>query len=110
MARGWKNVTVSSADAALSNAAVTTPLVSLLAEQPGVSLVAADATPVGSDDPAFAAMIRADGELRQRVSSVDDVSEGYGQIALVLALEDLAGGVVGHYGVTADHMLPPPNR
>jgi copper transport outer membrane protein MctB len=103
-------VLVSSADAALSNAAVTTPLAGLLAEQPGVSLVAADATPVGSDEPAFAAMIRADGELRQRVSSIDDVSEAYGQVALVLALEDLAGGVVGHYGVTADQLLPSPNR
>ena len=107
---GMRVVVVSAADAHLSNAAVTTPLTTLLVEQPGISVVAADATPVGTDDPAFAAMVRADGELRRRVSTVDDVSEGYGQVALVLALEDLAGGAVGHYGVAADQLLPPPNR
>jgi hypothetical protein len=107
---GMRVVVVSAADANLSNAAVTTPLTALLVDQPGVSVVAADATPVGTDDPAFAAMVRADGELRRQVSTVDDVSEGYGQIALVLALEDLAGGAVGHYGVAADQLLPPPNR
>jgi hypothetical protein len=107
---GIRVVVVSAADANLSNAAVTTPLTALLVDQPGVSVVAADATPVGTDDPAFAAMVRADGELRRQVSTVDDVSEGYGQIALVLALEDLAGGAVGHYGVAADQLLPPPNR
>jgi hypothetical protein len=103
-------VVVSAADADLSNAAVTTPFTALLVDQPGVSVVAADATPVGTDDPAFAAMVRADGDLRRRVSTVDDVSEGYGLVALVLALEDLAGGAVGHYGVAADQLLPPPNR
>jgi hypothetical protein len=107
---GMRVVVVSAADANLSNAAVTTPFTALLADQPGVSVVAADATPVGTDDPAFAAMVRADGDLRRRVSTVDDVSEGYGQVALVLALEDLAGGAVGHYGVAADQLLPPPNR
>jgi hypothetical protein len=107
---GMRVVVVSAADANLSNAAVTTPFTALLVDQPGVSVVAADATPVGTDDPAFAAMIRADGDLRRRVSTVDDVSEGYGQVALVLALEDLAGGAVGHYGVAADQLLPPPNR
>ncbi len=107
---GMRVVVVSAADADLSNAAVTTPFTALLVDQPGVSVVAADATPVGTDDPAFAAMVRADGDLRRRVSTVDDVSEGYGQVALVLALEDLAGGAVGHYGVAADQLLPPPNR
>lgn len=107
---GMRVVVVSAADANLSNAAVTTPFTALLVDQPGVSVVAADATPVGSDDPAFAAMVRADGDLRRRVSTVDDVSEGYGQLALVLAVEDLAGGAVGHYGVAADQLLPPPNR
>jgi hypothetical protein len=76
----------------------------------GRTNAAADATPVGTGDPTFASMLRADSDVRQRVSTVDDVSEGYGQIALVLALEDVAGGVVGHYGVTGDQLLPAPNR
>ena len=107
---GLRVALVSATDVVLDNADVAAPLAGLLAEQPGVSLVAADATPIDAAEPAFAARIRADGELRQRVSTVDDVSEGYGQIALVLALEDLAGGVVGHYGVAADELLPAPNR
>lgn len=107
---GMRVALVSAADVELSNAAVAAPLASLLAEQPGVSLVAADATPIAAGDPAFAALIRADGELRRRVATVDHVSEGYGQIALLLAIEDLAGGVVGHYGIAGDQLLPAPNR
>jgi hypothetical protein len=109
-APGMRVALVSAADVELANTAVAAPLAALLADQPGVSLVAADATPVTEGGPAFAALIRADGELRRRVASVDDVSEGYGQVALVLALEDLAGGVVGHYGIAGDQLLPAPNR
>jgi hypothetical protein len=107
---GLRVALVSGSDVALDNTDVAVPLAGLLAEQPGVSLVAADATPVDSAEPAFVALVRADGDLRRRVSTVDDITEGYGEIALVLALEDLAGGVVGHYGIAADELLPAPNR
>jgi hypothetical protein len=107
---GLRVALVSASDVALDNTDVAVPLAGLLAEQPGLSLVAVDATPVDVGDPAFAALVQADGDLRRRVSTVDDITEGYGQIALVLALEDLAGGVVGHYGVAADQLLPAPNR
>ena len=107
---GLRVALVSGADVALDNTDVAVPLAGLLAEQPGVSLVAADATPIDRAEPAFVALVRSDADLRRRVSTVDDVGEGYGEIALVLALEDLAGGAVGHYGLAADRLLPAPNR
>lgn len=109
---GLRIVLVASDEVELDNGEVAVPLAGLLAEQPGLSLVAADATPLDAvdvDGAPFAGAIRDDGELRRRVSTVDTVGEGYGQVALVLALEDLAGGAVGHYGVAGDQLLPPPN-
>jgi hypothetical protein len=53
--------------------------------------------------------LRADEELTARLSTVDSLDTAAGLLALVLALEDLAEGTTGHYGVTGSAMrlLPP---
>lgn len=53
--------------------------------------------------------LRADEELTTRLSTVDSLDTASGLLALVLALEDLAEGITGHYGVTGSAMrlLPP---
>ncbi|MCZ7526034.1 MAG: copper transporter [Acidimicrobiia bacterium] len=52
--------------------------------------------------------IRGDEELASDVSTVDDLDLVVGRATVVLALEDLASGVVGHYGygVGADRSIP----
>jgi hypothetical protein len=63
-----------------------------------------------SDYP-FVRLIRSDEELRERVTTVDDVDLGAGQIALVLGMADLVeNGTVGHYGLDGDSRLPPAGR
>ncbi len=55
------------------------------------------------------APVRGDPTLRKEVSTVDDLELVPGQIAAVLALEQVASGTVGHYGFgqDADGLLPP---
>lgn len=50
--------------------------------------------------------IRGDADLSRRVSTVDGLETGGGRVAAVLALSDLARGVVGSYG-TADGARAP---
>jgi hypothetical protein len=52
--------------------------------------------------------VREDADLRERVSTVDDVELTEGKVATVLALADLPE-TVGHYGLAAgvDAALPP---
>ena len=49
-------------------------------------------------DAAALGVLRTDGDLAERVSTVDDLEEPFGRLALVLALEQAADGTVGHYG------------
>jgi hypothetical protein len=53
--------------------------------------------------------LRSDEDLTARLSTVDSLDTAAGLMALVLALEDLAEGTTGHYGVTGSAMrlLPP---
>jgi hypothetical protein len=55
------------------------------------------------------ATIREDERLRTLVSTVDGLDHFQGWVATVLAIEDLADGVVGHYGLGAgaSALLPP---
>ncbi len=56
------------------------------------------------------APIRGDRTLQQDVSTVDDLELAQGQVSVVIALEQLAGGAVGHYGYgqsASDGPLPP---
>ena len=56
------------------------------------------------------ALVRDDENLRDRVSTVDDLETFAGWASVVLALEQLAFGQTGHYGVGdgADRLLPAP--
>jgi hypothetical protein len=59
---------------------------------------------------ASVAPIRGDSTLQQDVSTVDDLELAQGQVSVVIALEQLAGGTVGHYGYgrsASDGPLPP---
>jgi hypothetical protein len=63
----------------------------------------------GADVSEVVAAVREDEGLRSTVATVDDLEHFQGWIAVVLALEDLAEGVVGHYGLGegASSLLPP---
>ena len=92
-----------------------------LASEDTISTVAAQGLtvlPDGKSGPAsederrstFLGPLRAGEVAKARVSTVDDLDLAAGQAALVLALEDLGTGQVGHYGVGpgAGRLLPPP--
>ena len=53
-------------------------------------------------------MIRQDDRLRELVPTVDQLEHFEGWAAMVLALADVDGGVVGHYGLgdDASRLLP----
>jgi hypothetical protein len=68
--------------------------------------LAAAAQATDSEYP-FVPLVRSDDTLAERMSTVDDIELAAGQLALVLAVEDLIeGDGVGHYGV-AGSALPP---
>jgi hypothetical protein len=83
------------------------PLVSGLARR-GTPVVAGEPAVVEDTEPPFVTMLRNDGEVSSRVATQDNVDQLPGQIALVVALEDLLQGVPGHYGVKdgASGLLP----
>jgi len=69
-------------------------------------------TSASGDGPAVSevvAAIRSDEELRSLVATVDRLDHFQGWMATVLAVEDLADGTVGHYGLGegASALLPP---
>lgn len=118
---------VSGPGAAVPDAQLLRPLVAAIAEAAeagvpgGPVLVAAQAgpaagTPLSDDvDPAaerirFVGPLREDEELRDRLSTVDDLEAGAGVLASVLALERGILGAYGHYGVGegAQSLLPAP--
>jgi Copper transport outer membrane protein, MctB len=66
----------------------------------------------GADPPArgsAVASVRTDEALAEVVSTVDDLELVPGRVATVIALQDLANGIVGHYGYGegATSSLPP---
>ena len=60
--------------------------------------------------PAFVTQLRDDAAVASRISSVDNVDDYRGRLALVLALRDLRSGTTGHYGVGPDTRLVPEPR
>ncbi len=57
----------------------------------------------------FVALVRDSDGLVDAVSTVDNVDQPVGEVAVVLALQDLIErGLVGHYGVDGDRLLPVP--
>jgi len=60
----------------------------------------AGASPTSSKVPDAAALgnLRSNDEIAARLSTVDDLEEPFGRLALVLALQQEGIGIVGHYG------------
>lgn len=113
---GARFLVVSSAEADLPNESVSIPLVTAMAEL-ALPVVAADAT-LGDRDPArvpepdiepspFVAPLRADEQVRGRVSTVDHAAGFRGRTAVILALAEI-DTAVGQYGSGrgAERFLP----
>ncbi|MGH9168618.1 MAG: copper transporter [Acidimicrobiia bacterium] len=64
------------------------------------ALVAAGEPADGEEEePPFVSILRSDGDLASRIATQDNLDQMPGQIGMVVAIEDLLGGVAGHYGV-----------
>jgi hypothetical protein len=109
-AAGARYVVVSGPGAELPDADVFLPFLARLTDRSPVSVVAAQSGTGGEESrTVFVGLIRDDDELRQLVTTVDDLETFAGRAATVLALQDAARGRIGHYGVGdgADSLLPP---
>lgn len=106
-------VLVTGPDAILAPAQWAQPLTQALVGDPTtaprVPLLVADVYPAGvPEEPGFTATLRADDTLSARLSTVSRADDFAGQLATVLALQDLGEGKVGHYGRDAQRLIPAP--
>ena len=114
-APGTYFVVVSAAVADLPNDQVALPFVTALASALPNRVLAAEAgRPASGDEPAVRAVflerLRSNAELTARLSTVDNLEDVRGRIAAVLALDALADGKTGHYGVAdGTRALPEPS-
>ncbi|HVF32670.1 MAG TPA: copper transporter [Acidimicrobiales bacterium] len=107
-------VVISGDPAEVAPADLTVPLASrlalsqvqLVAVQPQRPPVPEPAEGADEEEPAtFVAQLRDDAVVASRISTVDNVDDYRGRVALVLALRDLRIGTTGHYGVGPDARL-----
>ena len=89
------------------------PLVEALVGQPPdvprLPVLVVDVHPDGAPEEAgFTGALRADDTLSARLSTVSRIDDFAGQLAAVLALQDLGEGQVGHYGRDAQRLIPAP--
>jgi hypothetical protein len=109
---GLRVVLVSGAGAEVGDDRLARPLATALSQSSPsrFRLVVAES---GRDTPGgrgvFVGLVRADGSLGSRVSTVDNLETPIGQAAVVLSLEALARSMTGHFGVGpgAERLLPP---
>jgi hypothetical protein len=94
---------------------VAVPLATLLvadrAGVPAVSLLVAEDRPEGdATGPEFVVALRNDEDADTRLSTVDNIGDFAGRLAVVLAIVDLGDGRIGHYGrgPGAQRLLPAP--
>lgn len=114
---GLRIVVVDGPDASVPVREVLVPVLSDLASDGSVPVVATQPTIMAGDDvdeetqPQLVTAIRADDTLRDRLSTVDNLDSVSGRTATVLATVDAVPGapVVGRYGRGdgADRLLPP---
>lgn len=71
-------------------------------------LVGEVAGPEADEQAGLSAGLRADDQLSTRLSTVNRIDDFAGQLAVVLALQDLGEGRVGHYGRDAQRLIPSP--
>lgn len=112
---GTRLVLVSGPSASVPAIDLAAPLVEeLLVERsalPNVALLAAeDRAPLDAPGATFIELVRAEDDLAGRLSTVDNLSDFAGRLAVVLAVGDLGEGRVGHYGrfTGAQRLLPAP--
>jgi hypothetical protein len=111
---GARMVAASGQGAVVPDDEILLPLLRRLVVSGPVPVVAAqglDDNPPGDEEPSrtsFVGAVRSDEDLRAGLSSVDDIELFIGRVAAVLALEQAAEGVVGHYGLGegADQVAP----
>ncbi len=113
VAPGTRVLFVSGAGAVLGDAQWARPLVEALVgdapEPPSLPVLVAQSQPPGEDPEAgLSAALRGDDELSTRLSTVDRIDDFAGQLAVVLALQDLGEARVGHYGLDAQRLIPAP--
>jgi hypothetical protein len=71
----------------------------------------AESSPPGAEAQAgLSAALRGDDELSTRLSTVNRIDDFAGQLAVVLALQDLGEARVGHYGRDAQRLIPAPSE
>ena len=108
---GLRIVLASGAGAEVADDRLARPLVQAMTPTGTRSRVVAAES--GQDTPGgravFVGPIRTEGSLSPRISTVDNMETPIGQAAVILALEDLAEPLTGHYGVGpgAERLLPP---
>ena len=110
-APGTRLVVISGPGADVPDVQLAVPLCGALARNQDARVVAAEG--LNGDPQArteFVGPLRRDKTMNARVSTVDDLEQFYGTVALVLALDDLGRGDVGHYGVGpgASRLVPAP--
>ncbi|MBW3610163.1 MAG: copper transporter [Actinobacteria bacterium] len=110
---GTRVMFVTGPGAVVDDARWARPLVEALAgeapEPPPVPLLVAESYPPGVEPQAeLSAVLRADDVLSTRLSTVSRIDDFAGQVAVVLALQDLGEGRVGHYGRDAQRLIPAP--
>jgi hypothetical protein len=113
---GTRFVFVGGPDGDVPTADFLAPLTAAVAADDVVPVVAAVGGSAADDDDEARARalelvltLRDTDGVEDHLSTVDNLGQFPGQAAVVLALEDLARGVVGHYGVAdgAEELLPP---
>ena len=113
-AAGARMVMASGQGAVVPDEEIVLPLLRRLAVSGPVPVVAAQSLdPEAIDDgqpsrTSFVGLVRSDENLQASISSVDDIELFIGRAATVLALEQAADGLVGHYGLGegADQVAP----
>ena len=111
---GTRFVVASGEKAIVPNESLAVPLTEALALAGGVPLVAAEPAAVGAepdDRPVFVGPLRGNGDVAARLSTVDNVDDYRGRVAVVLALDGLDQGRTGHFGVRpgAQRLVPEPS-
>ncbi|HET6954734.1 MAG TPA: copper transporter [Acidimicrobiales bacterium] len=115
-ADGLRIVVVDGTGASVPHGDVVLPLLTELSSGGPVSVVATQPTPQPDDQQGddevvpLVTALRDSEDLKQRISTVDDLDRVAGRVALILAAADAVPGspVVGHYGMGdgADRLLP----
>jgi hypothetical protein len=111
---GARMVFVSGGGAVVPDDEIMIPLLQRLTVSGPVPVVAVQSIdPPTGDDPtpsrtSFVGPLRNDDDLRASLSTVDDIELFAGRVATVLALQQAADDVVGHYGLGegADQVVP----